>query len=114
MGMQQYATTVANADATDRAAFIRRTYAHLAGAIFLFMALEAYLLHSSLGYQILVALGSTSPFLIFGLWIGAAWMANKWATSGTSSSMQYAGLGLYVVVMAIVGSPLTRLRGTTL
>ena len=106
MSLQQYAATAANAEATDRAAFIRRTYAHLAGAVFLFMALETYLLNSSLGHQIATTLVTTSPFLIFGLYIAASWMANKWAQSETSPSMQYFGLGLYIVAISVVMLPL--------
>ncbi len=48
MNMQQvrYGGIVADASASERSAFIRRTYAHLAGAIGLFALLEAMLLQA--------------------------------------------------------------------
>ena len=36
----------------------------------------------------------------------ASWLANSWANSSTSRTMQYAGLGLYVVAEAIIFAPL--------
>jgi FtsH-binding integral membrane protein len=50
--------------------------------------------------------GGYSWLVVLGLFMGASWIANKWATSDTSRGMQYAGLGLYVVAEAIIFLPL--------
>ena len=99
-------------EATDdvRAAFIRRTYAHLAGAIALFAALE---------WVLLVPLADTTEKIIFAMvgtrysWLvvlaafmGVGWLADKWARSATSRRMQYLGLALYVVAEAVIFLPL--------
>ena len=44
--------------------------------------------------------------IILGLFMGTGWVADRWARSGTSASMQYAGLSLYVVAEAIIFLPL--------
>lgn len=44
--------SVANSSATERAAFIRRTYGHLAVAILGFIGLEYYLVHSPFAAKI--------------------------------------------------------------
>ena len=100
--------TAAEADAADRAAFIRRTYAHLAGAIAAFVGLEYVLLNSALGAQLVnLMLGGRSSWLIVLLaFMGVSWLADKWARSDASPGMQYLGLGLYTVAQAVIFLPL--------
>ena len=101
---------VALAPSTDRSAFIRRTYMHLAGAILAFTILE---------YILLVPLRHVTEPLIFkmmesrygwlvvlGLFMAVGYIADRWARSATSVGMQYAGLALYVVAEAIIFMPL--------
>src|SRR5262245_7822674 len=99
---------VENAPALERAAFIRRTYAHLAGAILAFIGLEALLLTMP-GIENLVGVmvGSRYSWLIvLGVFMGVSWVAHQWASSATSLSTQYAGLLLYVVAEAVIFVPL--------
>lgn len=101
----------ADAAETERMAFIRRTYAHLTGAIFAFVILEAILLQMGVGLLLLGLVG-TIPFgwLIFlGLFMVVSWIADSWAHGSASKGMQYAGLGLYVVAEAILFAPLMTL-----
>ena len=100
--------TAAEADAADRAAFIRRTYAHLAGAIAAFVALEYVLLNSALGGKLVnLMLGGRSSWLVVLLaFMGVSWLADKWARSDASPGMQYLGLGLYTVAQAVIFLPL--------
>jgi uncharacterized protein len=103
---------------SDRVAFLRKTYAHLAGAIVAFMALIyifLYPLGETVAYPItkfaLPQLFDPSAtgynWLIFiGLFMGAGWVAEKWAQSDVSRGMQYLGLALYVVAEAIVFIPM--------
>ena len=95
------------AQEADRAAFIRRTYLHVAGAILAFVVLEAILLQLPIGGAIVSVLsGRFSWLLILGAFMGVSWLAQKWANSDSSTGMQYLGLGLYVVAEAIIFLPL--------
>jgi FtsH-binding integral membrane protein len=96
----------AQVESTERAAFIRRTYAHLAGAILAFVGLEAVLVNV-IGAQAL-AIFSVPYSAIFVLiaFMAAGWVANVWARSETSVALQYCGLALYVVVEAFIFLPI--------
>jgi FtsH-binding integral membrane protein len=104
----------AYADVDARADFIFKTYLHLAGAIALFVALEAILLNLS-GIENLVDLmvhgGRWSWLVVLALFIGVSHVANRWAESSASASMQYLGLGLYVVAEAVIFVPLLFIAG---
>jgi FtsH-binding integral membrane protein len=95
---------------SERAAFIRRTYAHLAGAILAFVALETLLFtvfNDSLLpiMQTYFSLPYSGLLLMIGF-IGISYLARYWAMNGGSVAMQYAGLSLYVVAEAIIFVPL--------
>jgi FtsH-binding integral membrane protein len=113
-----YASTMgpfaAMAETDERANFITKTYLHLAGAIALFVALEAILLTTPLAETMLGAMmGSRYGWLIvIGLFMFVSFIANKWAQSATSLTMQYAGLGLYVVAEAVIFIPLLYIATT--
>lgn len=100
--------SVADSAPVERSQFIRRTYMHLAGAILLFIGLEAVLLNSPIAPVMMKAMtGSQYGWLIvLGLFMGVSWLAQKWAVTGASKAMQYAGLGLYVVAQAVIFIPL--------
>lgn len=98
------------AEQTERAAFIQRTYGHLAAAIVGFIVLEGILL-SAFPPAVLLAklqpLLSGYGWLIFlGAFMGVSWLARSWASSDTGKAVQYAGLGLYVVAEAVLFLPL--------
>jgi FtsH-binding integral membrane protein len=101
----------AQAAGSERAAFIRRTYAHLAGAILAFMGVEV-LLFQVLGKEgqdqvlNLMTAGRFTWLFVLLAFMGASWIAQTWAQSETSSAMQYLGLGLYVVAEAVIFLPL--------
>ena len=104
-----YAATVADAAVEDRSTFIVRTYAHLAGAIFAFVAIIALLFATGIGDRMgafLVSFGQIGWLMVLGAFMGVTMIANKWAHSNASKGMQYAGLGLYVVAEAIIFTPL--------
>lgn len=92
----------------DRAAFIRRTYAHLAGAILAFMGIEALLLNVVGMEQVLGVLGTSrlSWLIVLVAFMAAGWIARSWAHSESSPVIQYLGLGLYVVAEAVIFLPL--------
>lgn len=100
--------SVADSAPIERGLFIRRTYMHLAGAILLFIALEAVLLNSPIAKPMinLMVGGQFSWLIVLGAFMAVSWLAQTWAQSATSLAMQYVGLGLYVVAQAIIFLPL--------
>lgn len=108
--MNEYAqnTTVSQSTPNERATFIRRTYAHLAGAILAFLLLEAYLVTSPLAEVMVnfINAGRFNWLLLLGGFMGLSWLARGLASGGAASSKQYAGLTLMVIGWAIIFVPL--------
>lgn len=103
------ATTAATAGESARAAFIRRTYMHLAGAILAFVAIEGALFASGAADQIIPQLfghGRVAWLFLFGLFIVGGYAAQAMARSATSAAMQYAGLALYVGLEVVIFLPI--------
>ena len=103
----------AAADADVRAGFIMKTYLYVFGAIAAFIAIETALFTAVGGAEKMWAI--VGPILAtFPLgWLGVliafmavAWIADKWARSDTSSTMQHVGLGVYIVALSILFLPL--------
>lgn len=103
-----YQQTVAAASVDERSSFLVRTYLHLVGAIFMFVAIEAVLVVSGLAMKIteIVTASRFAWLLLLGAFIGVSYVAEKWARSDTSKGMQYAGLLAYTVFEAIIFAPL--------
>ena len=103
--------SVAEAGESERTAFIRRTYAHLAGAIAAFVAIET-LIFTMVPEATLQSVFGTlfanrfSWLVVLGAFMGVSWLANHWASSSTSLATQYLGLGLYVLAEAVVFLPI--------
>jgi FtsH-binding integral membrane protein len=101
--------SAARAIPSERAAFIQRTYLHLAGAVAALIAIEAALLKTGLGETVVRTVysgGTVGMLLLMVLFIGSGYLARWWAHASPSRAMQYAGLGLYVVVQAVILLPL--------
>jgi FtsH-binding integral membrane protein len=102
----------------DRVSFYRRTYAHVAGALLAFAALLAFffagfdqqtgiafVLAKSL-FGMMQSLGAWSWLLVMvGFWVGTM-VAQGLATNRASVAAQYSGLGLYVLLQALIFIPL--------
>jgi len=100
--------TVAQARPSDRAAFIRRTYTHLAGAILAFIAVE-YLLFATGVAAAMTNLLAGSRFVwlaIFGAFALLGWFARSLIARAKSGEQEYLGLGVYVVAQALIFAPL--------
>ncbi len=106
LGYGGAAGTAASAIPAERARFIRKTYGHLAGAILAFVALEVFIFSVPPLRDALAGLLTRSWLLTLALFIGASWIADRWARRGASRTMQYVGLGLYVLVQALIFVPL--------
>lgn len=100
----------AMAEEWDRAAFVRRTYAHLAGAVGAFVGIEALIftlvpaaaLHNLVGTMV----SGWNWLFVLGAMMAVSWVAQSWASSSASQGMQYLGLALYVVAEAVIFVPL--------
>ena len=109
---------VADAPAADRAAFFRRTYGLVAAAFGAFAVLLAlffvgfdqrqgiaFLLFSGL-FSMIDSLGGWSVLLVMVAFWGANSVAQSLAFNRASRGSQYAGLGLYVILEALIFVPL--------
>ena len=103
-----YRGSAAESIASERAAFVRRVYMHLAGSVLALIGLEAVLLNTVDPKTIIgLMFGSGWSWLIVMLlFMGAGVVARMWAQSRSSPALQYLGLGLYVGVWAIMFLPL--------
>ena len=101
-------TTAEQASPEARAAFIRRTYQHLAMAILAFIGLEFVIFKTGLAEAMTRTMlgGKFSWLVVLGAFMLVSWVAEKWAHSSVSRGAQYLGLGLYVVAEAIIFVPL--------
>ena len=107
MQAYSYTRSVNYAEATVRADFIRRTYQHLAGAVLAFLIVEALLWQWSGAAMLARSMTRGYSWLIvLAAFMGVSWLAKKWAHSDASPSMQYLGLGLYIVAEAVIFLPL--------
>lgn len=97
--------SASEADGEARQTFIRRTYLHLAMAILSFVMLEAILLKMP-GIEGLVESMVGNWWAVLLAFMAVSWIADKWARSDIGQTMQYLGLGLYVVAEAVIFVPL--------
>lgn len=104
-----YAQVVAHAAPSEREQFLARTYSHLLGAIAAFTAIEiAIFKFTDLPMTFLRFLAG-SPYYwlgVLGVFMVVGWGAEAMAQRATSKPLQYLGLGLYVVLEAIIFVPL--------
>ena len=101
-----YDPFAADAAADARAGFIRRTYLHLFGAIVAFMGIEAAFLSIEPLQQAMLGLVGGNWWIALIAFMAVSWLANRWATTGASPTLQYAGLALYTVAEALIFVPL--------
>jgi len=99
-----------------RATFIRRTYSHLAAAIAAFVAIEAAIftlvpVAALDGLMQLMFASRWGWLVVLAGFMGVSWLAQTWANSNTSQSVQYLGLCLYVVAESVIFVPLLYIAG---
>ena len=101
--------SAAAAPVTERVAFIRRTYAHLLGAIVAFVVVEAALLSSGVGVEMLKSIrsaGSIGWVALMVAFVAGGFAAQWMARSRQAVGVQYAGLTLYVLIEAVIFLPI--------
>jgi uncharacterized protein len=100
-----------HAPESARAAFIRRTYLHLAVSVAALVGIEALLLQAvktQAGQQFLVQWFS-SPFsllVMLAFFIGTGFFARYMARGDMPVAVKYAGLGLYILLQAVILLPI--------
>ncbi|MEQ8846265.1 Bax inhibitor-1 family protein [Botrimarina sp.] len=100
---------VADAAPDERVAFVRKTYMHLAAAVYGLAAILWVMFRTGFAEWFTRALGGTpyGMLLMLAGFIGASWIANRWAMDPTATvSKQYAGLWLYVFAQALFLAPM--------
>jgi FtsH-binding integral membrane protein len=114
--MNEFTTSFGNSAAealpAQRAQFIRKTYLLLAAAILAFIVVEGFLFASGaagLIANVIFSGGSMGWLLVLGLFMAVSFLANRWATSETSSLTQYMGLGIFIIAEAVIFVPMIML-----
>jgi FtsH-binding integral membrane protein len=104
----RFGTLAIDAPVDVRRSFIRKTYVHLAAAIYTFVALEWLLFSVGFDEWLMPMLSQSrwSWLVVLGAFVAVSYIADSWARSSTSLAMQYAGLFLYVLAEAVIFVPL--------
>jgi len=101
--------------ADTRAAFVRRTYLHLAGAVAAFVGIEAALFSSGAAEQIIKDVFLANQWAWIGLmvlFIVGGVVAQVMARSRMPVGVQYAGLTMYVLLEVLIFLPILYIAET--
>src|SRR5512146_1320060 len=93
------AGAVATLGVSDRVDFLRKTYAHLGGALIALALITGGIIKYAPDFSLKFA--TMSPIISIILFIGGNFVAQRLAMSQTSRGVQYLGLGLAVGVWAL-------------
>ena len=100
----------ATAGISDRAAFLRRTYGYLGGALITFALISGGMMaafpQTSLALSRWALGGPWSWLLVLGLFMLVGYAAERLAWSATSRALQHVGLGLAVLAQGLLVQPL--------
>ncbi len=100
--------SVAQANPSDRARFIKNTYIHLAGAVAAFIVVEFILFQLGIA-EALTSFISGNRFgwlMIIGGFSLLGWLSRSLVTKADAVGTQYAGLGAYIVGEALIFAPI--------
>ncbi|MDX1481535.1 MAG: Bax inhibitor-1 family protein [Woeseiaceae bacterium] len=100
-----YVTPVAQAGVEARSEFIWKCYAHVVGAIFAFIGIEAYLFQSGIAHNIAGAMAG-NWLLVLGAFMLVGWGASHVAHRVESTGLQYAAFAGFVFAEALIFAPL--------
>lgn len=112
---EYYGESAANAPASERTKFIRRTYLHVAGAGVAFVAASAAIIASGFNETLLkdVFLANRLSWVIMMVvFIAGTYAAEYMAQARKSVGTQYAGLALYVALYTLLFVPILTLAST--
>lgn len=100
---------VATLGVSDRVTFLRKTYAHLGGALIAFAAVTALLIKYATTFSwkfATIGMQGWNFFFVFLLFMAANVLAQRLATHQTSRGLQYLGLGIMVFAWSMMLQPL--------
>jgi FtsH-binding integral membrane protein len=100
---------VATLGVSDRVTFLRKTYAHLGGALIAWPILTALLFKLAPEFSFAFskfALTGWNWLIVIGLFMGAGYLATRLAMSETSRGLQYVGLGIEVAAWTMLLQPI--------
>jgi uncharacterized protein len=102
---------VATVGISDRIAFLRKTYAHLGVALLAFAAITGGMMRFAPEFSFkfsrwAISGGGWNWLLVIGAFMLVGWLAERLAMSETSRSLQYVGLGIFVVAEAFILQPI--------
>lgn len=112
---EYHGDAVANAPASERVRFIRRTYLHVAGAGVAFVAASAAIIATGLNEKLLKDVFLASKFswlILMVVFIGGTYVAESMARARRSVGTQYAGLALYVSLYTLLFVPILTLASS--
>ena len=101
-----------DAQLSQRLGFLRRVYGHVFGAILLLIGLETVFFTTGFNITLMQMMGQ-SWWISLLVFMGVSWMAERMAYSGASAATQYAGLGLFVGVQAVITAPILTIATLT-
>lgn len=109
-----FGTAVIAAPEEARRTFIRKTYTHLAAAIYAFVMLEWLFVQLGWDQAALQMIGNSrwTWLAVLGGFMVVGWVADSWARSATSIGKQYAGLFLYVAAESVIFLPMIAIAKT--
>ena len=103
----QQPPVISQLDDQARVAFYKRTYAHLAGAVLLFVLIETLFFQIPAIVDLAISLtGGISWLLLLGGFMLVTSYAEKLALSSDNIQMHYVGLIIYVIAEAFIFIPL--------
>ena len=100
-----YLAPVSELSVEDRSNFKWKCYAHVVGAILAFAAVEVFLFTSGIAAAIAIPMLS-NWWMVLGAFILGGWGASHVAHRIESTTAQYAALGFFVVLEALIFAPL--------
>lgn len=108
----EYASPVSSLAEDSRSNFIWKCYAHVVGAIIAFAAVEVWLFQSGVAAKIAEPMFN-NWLLVLGAFMLCSWGASHVAHRVQSTQAQYAALGAFVVVEALIFAPLLFVANAT-
>lgn len=97
--------SVMTLDVGERATFLVRTYAHLFGAIALFVLIQVGLFSAGAAGP-LANLVAGNWMIFFGAFMLTSWLASRFAARASTLPVQYLMLFAFVVVWAVIFTPM--------
>jgi hypothetical protein len=111
-GNVNYLAPVSELAVANRSDFIWKCYAHVVGAILAFAAIEMYFFQSGIAASIAAPM-LNNWLLVLGAFMLAGWGASHVAHRVQSKNAQYAALGAFVFLEALIFAPMLYIANAT-